>query len=133
MIESQPVSTRFAPPRTPTAYLLFWTQVIVVSLYLARVFLYLSLTRQITPHPALQSSFRRYLLLAARRSLNRLLGRGRRGELRDIKPDQDHAFVAPIPVRCVSDAEVVGASRIRLLDDGKPLGPAHARHDAFSR
>ena len=133
VLESVSVSTRFALPRTPTAYLLFWTQVIVVSLYLACVFLYLRMTRQITPHPALQSSFRRYLLLAARRSVNRLLGRGRRGELRDIKPDQDRAFVASIPVRCVSDAEVVDASRIRLLEDGKPLGPAHASHEDVRR
>lgn len=123
----------FAPPKTTAANLLQWIQVLLVAIYLTGAFLYLKLTRQIEPHPALQSSFARYLSLAARRTFNGLLGRGRRGELRDIKPDQGSAFVARIPVRCVSDAEVVKASRIQLFEDGDFLGPAHADHEEIRR
>lgn len=129
MLNCQPVTSPFAPPQTIVEHLRDWAQVVLVSIYLGCVFVYLLLTRQIEPHPALQSSFRRYLSLAARRVFNRLLGRGQQGELRHIKHDEERAFVAPIPVRCVSDAEIADVSRIRLFEDGNPLGPPHADHD----
>jgi len=66
--------------------------------------------------------------VSLRRSLAvTLLRRRAKGTLDEIRPERGLCFVAPMPAGLLSDVE--GASRVELLEDGRPLGPGHCPHD----
>lgn len=92
--------------------------VALVSLYLLVIAAWLVITRQI---PA--AGLRRIL-----KSSTRPLYSGR---LEVIAPEQGRCYVAPVPDMLLSDRE--SASRLRLFEDGRELGPAHAGHDEIRR
>ena len=48
------------------------------------------------------------------------------GEISDLQREQDKCWLARVPDRLLSDREA--ASRLRLYEDGRPLGPAHSAH-----
>jgi hypothetical protein len=88
--------------------------VIVVSIYLFVVGVWLILTRQIAA-----AGLTKILFGSLRRRY--------RGELSNFRPEQGRCWLGDVPDFLLSDKEA--ASRLRLLEDGKPLGPAHAGHD----
>lgn len=61
-----------------------------------------------------------------RKIIGATLRRRYRGDLTDIRREQDHCWLAAVPERLLSDREA--ASRLTLFEDGKPLGPAHSSH-----
>lgn len=92
--------------------------VALVSIYLLAVAAWLVITRQI---PSV--GLRRILKNATRAPYT--------GRLDAITPEQGRCFVAPVPDMLLSDAE--SASRLRLFEDGRELGPAHSGHDDIRR
>lgn len=88
----------------------------IVSAYLLAVGSFLVLTRKI-PAPG----FWRVLRALARRP--------HAGEMREVRAEQGHCYLADVPAQLLSDRE--HASSLLLLEDGKRLGPAHAPHDAI--
>ena len=85
-----------------------------VTAYLAVAGVWLLLTRQIPP-PGLV----RFIRAALRPRF--------RGVLSDVRGETGYCFIAALPEKLLSDLE--SASRLELLEDGRPLGPAHASHD----
>jgi len=87
--------------------------VIVVSLYLLLVGTWLILSKQI-PSPG----FIRILSRFARRPFE--------GEIHDFDAESGHCYLAQIPADLLSDRE--SSSSLEVLEDGRPLGPAHSSH-----
>jgi hypothetical protein len=96
------------PSRTPILL------VAAVSVYLLLVGAYLLFSRRI-PSPG----FRR--ILAAR------FARRYAGELRHFTAEEGRCFTVPMPEHLLSDRE--SASRLRLFEDGRPVGAPHSAHD----
>jgi len=88
--------------------------VLLVSVYLLGVGLWLLITQRI---PA--AGFIKMVISSLRRPY--------RGELSVLRPEQGHCFVADMPEHLLSDGE--SASRLRLYEDDRELGPAHSPHD----
>ena len=49
-----------------------------------------------------------------------------RAELSEVRRESGHCYIATVPSRLLSDRE--SASCLVILENGRPLGPAHARH-----
>jgi hypothetical protein len=92
--------------------------IVAVSGYLLIAGLWLVVTRQV-PAPGIG------------KVLRSLFRRRHRSTLAGAMPEQGHCWLAPLPGHLPSDAE--SGSRIRVLEDGKALGPAHASHDEIRR
>jgi len=90
--------------------------IVLVSGYMILVGLWLMATRRLPARPALDYA-------------RSLLRRRRRGALAAMRQEAGHCWIAPVDPRMPSDAD--GASRLRLFEDDRPLGPAHALHDAI--
>lgn len=63
--------------------------------------------------------------------VGRMVRRRYVGGFRDIRHDEKHCWVAPVPKELLSDKD--GASRLVLFEDDRPLGPAHCGHDDIRR
>jgi len=92
---------------------LSWLLVAIVSLYLVGVGTWLILTRQI-PAPGFT------------RILRALLRPAYSGALTSFTPERGCCFLAPLPQGLLSDRD--SASSLRVYEDGKAMGPAHASH-----
>jgi hypothetical protein len=93
------------------------------------------------PNPLVVTLVSAYLLLVGsglmvlRRipsgGLLRILGSGLhrpyRGELSGFRPEQGHCFLAEVPTHLLSDSD--SASRLRVYEDERELGPPHSAHD----
>jgi hypothetical protein len=87
--------------------------VVFVSAYLLVVGTWLVLRKQI-PSPG----FARILRCLARRPFS--------APLQDIRHEGGNCFLAPLPDHLLSDQE--SASALKVYEDGKEIGPAHASH-----
>lgn len=96
-------------PQLPGAGL----SVLLVSLYLLLVGAWLVATRRI-PAPGLL------------RVLRAQLRSPYAGRLGGIRHEDGACYVAPLPAHLLSDLE--SFSSLEVLEDGRPLGPAHASH-----
>lgn len=94
-----------------------------VSAYLAAAATYLRLRGRVRPTISLP----RLALRAARVSAGSVLG-PRAGVLRRIRRHVGHAYLARVPFLLPEPSDEGGSSRLVLLEDGRPLGPAHAAH-----
>lgn len=103
-----------------------WGCFIGVGAYLGGVLAYLRLTGQLEPPRGFPSLLRLGLI---RRAAS-LLSPPRSGELEALRPDEGFAYVGSLPVFTTDD---LGVSRLQVLEDGHPLGPAHASHDEIRR
>jgi hypothetical protein len=88
--------------------------VVLVSIYLLGVGTFLVLTRRIASPP-----FRRILRALTRKPYS--------GALTNVQHESGFCFYADLPAQLLSDYE--SYSSLRLLEDGRPLGPAHVSHD----
>jgi len=95
---------------------------VVVAAYLGLVFLLLAALRKVPLGISPRA--------VARWARGRLFFRVRRPVvLGPITPETGHCYYALIDPRILSDLE--SASRLRVYEDGVPLRPAHAPHDAI--
>jgi hypothetical protein len=92
--------------------------VVFVSAYLALVGSWLLATRQIQAPGLRKIVFNKF-----RRRYS--------GELNDFRPDSGACWVAAVPDYLLSDKE--SASALVLLEDTRPLGPAHSSHEEIRR
>jgi hypothetical protein len=92
--------------------------VALVSTYLLLVGAWLLLTRQI-PNPGFG------------RILRALIRRPYEGPITDVRSEQGLCFLAGVPENLLSDKD--SASSLVLLEDGRPIGTAHAAHDEIRR
>jgi hypothetical protein len=88
-------------------------RILLVSAYLVAVGLWLLLTRQVQA-PGLK------------KIVKRSFARTYWGELTDIRPEQEHCWLASVPEDLLSDKEA--SSSLILLEDGRALGPSHTPH-----
>ena len=101
-------------PRGVLRSLLAAVNVVIVSIYLAFVALFLLASGRIKDPgfgPIIRSLFRRRFS----------------GGLTEMTAETGHCYLAAIPSRLPSDQD--SASRLRLFEDGRELGPAHSAHD----
>jgi hypothetical protein len=92
-----------------------------VSVYLGLVLAFLLLSGRLKPGLSFRSTM---AALTTRLRQRRLMGRR---PLKSIRREEGHCFTAPLPFGLTSDQE--GQSRLRVYEDGEPLGPAHSLHD----
>jgi hypothetical protein len=88
-------------------------RIFLVSAYLLGVAIWLLGTREVAA-PGLGK--------VLRAMLRRPFG----GELSDFRSEDNNCWLASVPEWLLSDREA--ASRLRLYEDGRPLGPAHSAH-----
>ena len=88
-------------------------RVFLVSAYLLAVAAWLLAKREIAA-----PGFRKILRATLRKPFA--------GELSDFRREEKNCWVASVPEWLLSDREA--ASRLRLYEDGRPLGPAHSAH-----
>jgi hypothetical protein len=88
--------------------------IVLVSGYMIAVGLWLMVTGRIPVQPALHYA-------------RSWLRRRRRGALAEIQEETGYCWIARVDSRMPSDAEAL--SRLRLFEDDRQLGPAHALHD----
>lgn len=99
-------------------------EVVGVSAYLLGAGAYLRARGRLRPTQPLV----RLAVRGAQVALGRRLGRRRSGALAAIRPVAGHAYVAALPRLLGEPSDAEGHSRLVLLEDGRPLGPAHAPH-----
>lgn len=87
----------------------------IVHAYLLLVLVWLRVTGQIKP----ETSFLRLLRGRFKKPAS--------GALRVIHPERGFCYLADLDGGPISDLE--GFSQLSLLEDGRPLGPAHTLHD----
>ena len=92
-----------------------------VSAYLSLVLTFLLLSGRLKPGFTLRTAWS-----AARQRLGRRRLDGKR-RLTAFTKEHGHCYTAPLPWGLVSDQQ--GRSRLRLFEDGRPLGPAHSMHE----
>jgi len=109
-------------PGGPVSRVLDFLSFAAVSAYLSLVLAFLLLSGRLKPGFSLKSAFLSALAGARRR--RRPLGRRR---LTRMVAEQGHCFVSALPWGLVSDEQ--GRSRLKLYEDGQPLGPAHSLHE----
>lgn len=64
----------------------------------------------------------------ARVGLARALGAPRGGDLADVQRVAGHAYCARLPRLLAAPSDAEGRSCLVVLEDGRPLGPAHSAH-----
>lgn len=94
-----------------------------VSAYLLGAAAYLRARGRLAPTVSLP----RLALRAARVRVGRLVGPVS-GSLTAIQPVAGHAYLARLPLLFPEPSDEEGTSRLVLLEEGRPLGPAHAAH-----
>ena len=96
-------------------------EVAAVTAYLAGAGLALRLRGRLRPTISLP-------LLAARAAQLCVFGRlgARRGALSRPRHERGHAYVASLPLALGAPSDAEGRSPLVLLEDDRPLGPAHA-------
>lgn len=98
-------------------------EVAAVTAYLVGAGVYLRATGRLRPSIPLR-------LLAARRAQLAVFGRigARRATLREPSHQAGHAYAAALPPWLGAPSDAEGGSPLVLLEDGRPLGPAHAAY-----
>ena len=109
-------------PGGPVSRVLDLLSFAAVSAYLSLVLAFLLLSGRLKPGFSLKSALLAALSGARRR--RKPLGRQR---LTRMVAEQGHCYVSALPWGLVSDE--AGRSRLKLYEDGRPLGPAHSLHE----
>jgi hypothetical protein len=97
----------------PRSFFTF-AEVVLVSLYLLLVGLWLLIAGRIKAE-------------GVGKMIRRSFRRPYEGELRDIRHEDGHCWIAAVPCGLLSDKD--GASRLVVCEDERPLGPGHCGHE----